>query len=411
MAWDRGDDWTCFLDSALLVQAGELRAYQRACRRMLERVSKWADPRVAERIAKTCALAPSAVVDFERVVALAERAVQEEPSNRLTLLTRGLVEHRAGRFDRAVAWLMCVAPRAGGDSVDALAFAVLALVHDRRCERDQARAALSKAQAILAHKMPRPEEGQNFGADWHDWLRSQILCREAEQRLVQAPNMPPAERQAQNPAGTGNVTFFVVVERSYQIGDVGRFPKVNPLAQSYRLKTLATDYGYTCLCLKVRKDGAIVARVRQVDSVSSHTGRGDGLGAHFSRSFIVRGIDTEGLKDRSVWDPGDTEFKVVGTERDKAGAQLLVFEPADPAKVKKPAAHKEEKAEAEPKEDREAVAKQKLDFAEGVMQRSPAESGEARDLLEDLARSRLEEVVKKYPGTRAAKRAQELLNT
>jgi TolA-binding protein len=39
-----------------------------------------------------------------------------------------------------------------------------------------------------------------------------------------------------------------------------------------------------------------------------------------------------------------------------------------------------------------------------------AASGDARDRLEDLARSRLEEVVKNYPGTRAAKRAQELLN-
>jgi hypothetical protein len=209
---------------------------------------------------------------------------------------------------------------------------------------------------------------------------------------------------------TGKVTLYVVVERSYQIGDVGRFPKVNPLAQSYRLKTLKADMiGYVCLCVKVRKDSAIVARVRQVDNVSRHTGRGSGLGVYYSRPFIVRGIDTDGLKDRSVWDPGDTEFKVVGTDKDK-GARLLVFEPANPAQVKKPAVHKEAKAGAGSKEDREAAAKQKLDFAESVMEKAQATSGDARDRLEDLARSRLEEVVKNYPGTRAAKRAQELLD-
>jgi hypothetical protein len=75
-----------------------------------------------------------------------------------------------------------------------------------------------------------------------------------------------------------------------------------------------------------------------------------------------------------------------------------------------PVPHKEEKAGAGSKQDREAVAKQKLDFAEGVMERARAVSGDARARLEDLARSRLEEVVKKYPGTRAAKRAQELLD-
>jgi hypothetical protein len=189
---------------------------------------------------------------------------------------------------------------------------------------------------------------------------------------------------------------------------VGRFPKANPLAQSYQLKKLTPDMiGYACLCVKVRKDGAIVARVRQV---SSAAGRGGVSPVRYSRSFIVRGIDTDGLKDRSVWDPGNMEFKVVATEKDKAGGWLLVFEPANPAQVKKPPAHKEEKAGAGSKQDREAVAKQKLDFAESVMEKAQATSGDARERLEDLARSRLEEVVNNYPGTRAAKRARELLD-
>jgi hypothetical protein len=32
--------------------------------------------------------------------------------------------------------------------------------------------------------MPKIEEGQAFGDDWHDWLHAQILCREAERLLA-----------------------------------------------------------------------------------------------------------------------------------------------------------------------------------------------------------------------------------
>jgi hypothetical protein len=98
--------------------------------------------------------------------------------------------------------------------------------------------------------------------------------------------------------------------------------------------------GYTCLCIKVRKDGEILAQLRQIGPQSAVTGRASsmrtqsGLGAQFSRAFIVKGIDTQSLKDHSAWDPGDTEFKVVGTENYETGDVLLVFEPAKPDKGK-----------------------------------------------------------------------------
>jgi hypothetical protein len=170
-----------YQSAVLLLHLGDIAGYRQACREML----RWSDPDLAEQTAKACALAPGAVADFGRVVALADLAVKKGQQGRWSLFTRGLVEYRAARFDSAVGWLQRAAPQPQGASLDAGAFAVLALTHHRLSHAEDARAALAKAQAILAQKMPRPEKGKPFGKDWHDWLRSQILCREAEQRLGQ----------------------------------------------------------------------------------------------------------------------------------------------------------------------------------------------------------------------------------
>jgi serine/threonine protein kinase/uncharacterized protein HemY len=180
---DDAAHWDWFQSSVLLLHLGDVEGYRRNCGRMLHWDSRTEIPAEAEQTAKTCALAPGAVPDFQRVVALADLAVKKQPNDRWILLTRGLVAYRADRPGDAIAWLKRVAPRADGDSLDATAFAVLALAQHRLCQADDARAALTKALAILTRKMPRSDKGQSFDGDWHNWLRSKILCREAEQQL------------------------------------------------------------------------------------------------------------------------------------------------------------------------------------------------------------------------------------
>ena len=45
--------------------------------------------------------------------------------------------------------------------------------------REQALAALDKAEAVVAKKMGDPSAGRPFGRDWDDWLRCRILLDEA----------------------------------------------------------------------------------------------------------------------------------------------------------------------------------------------------------------------------------------
>jgi hypothetical protein len=111
---------------------------------------------------------------------------------------------------------------------------------------------------------------------------------------------------------------------AYRIGDVGTFPRSNPATARYRLSELTREMiGHTCLCGQVRKDGSIVCTVREVSWVN-----GVGLSMRYSEAFVVRGIDTKDLKAKSIWEPGETEYKVTGTEKKKDGSVMLVFEPA-----------------------------------------------------------------------------------
>jgi tetratricopeptide (TPR) repeat protein len=175
-----------YLAAPLHLQVGDRAGYRRICREMLERFGDTKDPGVAAQIVKTCLLVPGAVADLDGVLKLADRVVtgtEKDPSYRYYLFGKGLAEYRAGRYAEAVQWLERVAPKASGGEIDASAFAVLAMARQRQGQAEEARAALEQARAILAHKLPKLDKGEHFGNDWHDWLRFQILFREAEEML------------------------------------------------------------------------------------------------------------------------------------------------------------------------------------------------------------------------------------
>jgi eukaryotic-like serine/threonine-protein kinase len=160
---DPGNHWYMFHVTVLQIRAGDLAGYRRVCREMLKRFGDTQQPEVAERTAKTCLLVPDAVADLAPVLRLADRAVTgtEKSSNyRFFLCCKGLAEYRAGRNAEAVNWVERVAPRAGGSNLDATAFAVLAMAQHRLSRREEAFAALDKAEAIVAKKMDDPGAGR-----------------------------------------------------------------------------------------------------------------------------------------------------------------------------------------------------------------------------------------------------------
>jgi serine/threonine protein kinase/tetratricopeptide (TPR) repeat protein len=181
------DYFRLYLAAALHIHAGDRAGYRRICRVMLERFGDTKDPVVAERMAKTCLLSPEAVADLDYVLKLADRAVpstENNRENRWAQFCKALAEHRAGRHAEAVQWLDLVAPEAKEYPVrDASAFAVLALAQHHQSQGHEALRALDRAEGIVAAKQPDPAAGRLFGDDWHDWLRCQVLLREAEELL------------------------------------------------------------------------------------------------------------------------------------------------------------------------------------------------------------------------------------
>ena len=136
--------------------------------------------------AKTCLLMPDAVVDLDRVQKLADQSVTAENhrEDRWAQFGKALAEYRAGRHAEAVQWLKRVAPEANEWAVrDASAFAVLALAQHHRSRDEEALRALDRAEGIVAAKMPDPAAGRPFDSVWHDWLRCQVLLREAKEVL------------------------------------------------------------------------------------------------------------------------------------------------------------------------------------------------------------------------------------
>ena len=197
---DPGNHWYVFHATVLQVRAGDLAGYRLACREMLKRFGDTGQPEVAERTAKTCLLVPDAVADLAPVLRLADRAVTgtEKSSNyHFFLFCKGLAEYRAGRNAEAIHWGERLAPDAGGSHLDAAAFAVLAMAQHRLGRREQALAALDKAEAIVAKKMADPGSGRPFGSDWDDWLRCGILLDEARKLMKKdagAKNREPGNK-------------------------------------------------------------------------------------------------------------------------------------------------------------------------------------------------------------------------
>jgi tetratricopeptide (TPR) repeat protein len=166
----------------LHLAAGDEEHYRQLCRQMLERFGPTKDLIAVEWTAKTCALIPDAVADFEAVEKLADRIVdgtEKHPSCRFFVLAKALVEYRAGRHAEAVRWAERFAPANDGNEFDAFVFATLSMAEHRLGNSDKARAALAHAKAIVTSKRPDPANGRPF-VNWHEWLHTDTVLREAE---------------------------------------------------------------------------------------------------------------------------------------------------------------------------------------------------------------------------------------
>ena len=174
----------------LYLELRDIEGYRRVCREMLKRFGDTDQLEIAERTAKTCLLIPNSGIELGLPVKLAERAANRsfgQANAKWFHLVKGIADYRQGQFAGALEWLgRSVSPGSEVVYLDSTAYLFLALAHKRLGHDEDAKQALYKARFLMDERFPKLGGGQSLGANWADWLRFQIVRREAES-LIKTP--------------------------------------------------------------------------------------------------------------------------------------------------------------------------------------------------------------------------------
>jgi WD40 repeat protein len=183
-AIELGASWPIFWEHQALAHlgAGDAEGYRRVCDSVLRRFGRSDDPDLANSVAWTCVLAPNAVTDPGRPVALAEAAVGADPRNRDYLNTLGAALYRAGRFEDAVRRLneSVQAHGHGGVPEDWL---FLAMAHEHLGHAEEAHQWLDRAAKWLDEAQESNAAAGPPAPAWNERLGLTLLRREAEAQI------------------------------------------------------------------------------------------------------------------------------------------------------------------------------------------------------------------------------------
>ncbi|MGA2175719.1 MAG: redoxin family protein [Verrucomicrobiota bacterium] len=184
--------------ATLLVQCNDQDAYQRLCANILTRFGGTTDPMVAERMSKSCLATAYSGVDLAAVSKLAGLAVTKGKDNVYLpyfQLNDGLAEYRQGRFANATELLKAPASQQN-PYIRSSANLVLAMAQFQLKQPDEARASLDKAVAVMDSQMPKIDQGEVDNGDWHDWIISRALLREARALIGNPAGLPDQAARA-----------------------------------------------------------------------------------------------------------------------------------------------------------------------------------------------------------------------
>jgi len=194
---DPSDHVPWYLLTPVLVQTGDIAAYQAHCKAMLDRFGKTTHPEVAERTAKSCLLLPFAVgpADLVLVGKVADNAVtlgKNSPWAHWFQFTKGLAEYRQRHFTGAIERMQLAqkglvpAHDAGQDMCEADTCFVLAMARHHLKQPDEARAAFAHGRAIVKTRLPKLDS-KDLGLVWLDVVMTYTLMQEAEDTVESSP--------------------------------------------------------------------------------------------------------------------------------------------------------------------------------------------------------------------------------
>ena len=178
--------------AALLAMAGDRPAYEQVCKRLVSKFADSTNPYVAERIAQDCFLLPNSGADLALMDKLADKAVTAGSGGDdlpYFQACKAMSNYRLGNFSEAIGWGEKAAKSSIGFA-QAKAYAVLAMAHWQLRQKDEARAALARGDALASGILP--ENGAvDLGESWVAWLMARISLDEATKLLQDENSNPP----------------------------------------------------------------------------------------------------------------------------------------------------------------------------------------------------------------------------
>jgi tetratricopeptide (TPR) repeat protein len=173
--------------ASLYVQMGELQGYREICTRILENFGSITnDPRIADRMAKSCLMLPPQATDYPAIARLANTAVTFDAIAAGTpwfQFCKGLAEYRGEHFTEAQSWMQKVLERiADGSTRDVEAYMVLAMAEHRLGQTARARKHFDEGNQLAAHRLREVSSG-DIDSGWPDWVLARALMREAAKVL------------------------------------------------------------------------------------------------------------------------------------------------------------------------------------------------------------------------------------
>jgi len=179
--------------AALYAQMGKLHSYQEVRARILATFGSITnDPRIADRMAKSCLILPPEPQDLAKIARLADISVTfdaNSAANAWFQFCKGFAEYRQGHFKEAQRWMQKVLERiTEGSTRDVEAYVVLAMAQYQSGQPALAQDTFVEANRFAQRRLRDVNSG-DIESGWTDWILAHALMREAAELLR---NPPPA---------------------------------------------------------------------------------------------------------------------------------------------------------------------------------------------------------------------------
>ena len=161
----------------LLLQLGDVPAYQDCRARILRLFGDTTDPRIAERMIKASLILPAGADQLAIITKMAAVAGQGDLNSldgAYNLFSMGLADYRLGHYQQAIGPLERASILARETSGHVEAYLLLAMTQFQLGQRDQSR----DWQTWAALLGPYLRKTGDLGADWNDWIIVHVLLRE-----------------------------------------------------------------------------------------------------------------------------------------------------------------------------------------------------------------------------------------